>query len=347
MTVQLVISSSPGERRYARLEDGRVVAIRAARDDGAPYAGAIYLGRVTRLEPGIGAAFVEIGLAQPGFLNLGKHQVGEGEALIVRVKADPQGEKGARLALDVPKDLVLPPEAKPPMRLMAPDDPLAELQARGKADEILESKPASAQDPFETSGAAEALDEALSPLVRLPSGGRLLIERTAALIAIDVDSGAQKGPDAKFQANREAALAVARQIRLRNLAGRILVDFAGLPRKRLGRILDLLKDEASRDETPLHIGGITPLGLVELSRERRTPSLADLFQGPEAMAYEGLRRALALVKSSPAARPRLAAPGPVLDLLKGRLAAALMTAEARLGHAITLEINDKLEVSSP
>ncbi|MDK9721371.1 MAG: ribonuclease E/G [Rhodospirillales bacterium] len=347
MTTQIVISSSPGERRYARIEEGRVVAIRAARDDGAPYVGAVYLGRVTRLEPGIGAAFVEIGLAQPGFLNLGKHQVGEGEAVIVRVKADPQGEKGARLSLEVPKDLVAPQGAMPPMRLLAPANPLAELQARGQADEILESKPASAQDPFETSGAAEALEEALSPLVRLPSGGRLLIERTAALTAIDVDSGAQKGPDAKFQANREAALAVAGQIRLRNLAGRILVDFAGLPRKRLGRILEVLKAEAARDETPLHIGGITPLGLVELSRERRTPSLADLFQGPEAMAYEGLRRALALVRANPAARPRLAAPGPVLDLLKGRLATVLKTAEARLGHPIALEMNDKLEVSSP
>lgn len=346
MTVQLVISSSPGERRYARIEDGRVVAIRAARDDGAPHVGAVYLGRVTRLEPGIGAAFVEIGLSQPGFLNLGKHRVSEGEAVIVRIKADPQGEKGARLSLDVARDLVLPQGAKPPMRLAPPSDPLDELQAKGKADEILESQPASGRDPFETFGAAEALEEALSLLVQLPSGGRLLIERTAALWAIDVDSGAQKGPDAKFQANREAALAVARQIRLRNLSGRILVDFAGLPRKRLGKILEILKAEAARDETPLHIGGITPLGLVELSRERRSPCLADLFQGPEAMALEGVRRALALVRANPAVRPRLAAPGPVLDLLKGRLSASLKGAETRLGHPIILEISDKLEVFS-
>ncbi|MBF0268906.1 MAG: ribonuclease E/G [Alphaproteobacteria bacterium] len=344
MTTQLVVSVSPGERRYARIEDGRVVAIRAARDQGAPYLGAIYLGRVVRLEPGIGGAFVEIGLSRPGFLNLGKRRLGEGDAVAVCVKADPYGEKGARLSLDVPQGLEIPEGAKPPLRLQAPADPLSELQARGKADEILENKPGSAQDPFETSGAAEALDEALSPLVRLPSGGRLLIERTAALWAVDVDTGAQKGPDARFRANQEAAIEIARQIRLRNLGGRILVDFAGLPRNRLGKIVGLLKDELARDETKVHLGGTTPLGLVELARERRSACLADLFLGPEALACAGLRAALSLVRANPAARPRLILPPAAVDLLRGGMNQALAMAEERLGHAIILESGEKLEV---
>ncbi|TAN47738.1 MAG: ribonuclease G [Rhodospirillales bacterium] len=344
MSVQIVISVSPGERRYARIEDGRVVAIRCARDLGGPYAGAVFLGRVVRLEPGIGGAFVDIGLAQPGFLNLGKRRLSEGEAVQVRVKADPQAEKGARLSLDVPKDMAVPPGAKPPLCLLAAEDPLAALQTRGKADEILEASPAASKDPFDTSGASEALEETLSPLVPLPSGGRLLIERTAAFWAVDVDTGAQKGPDARFRANLEAARVAAAQIRLRNLGGRILIDFAGLPRQRLGKIVLLLKEELARDEVPVHLGGVTPLGLVELARERRTPCLADLFTGAEAMAYEGLRRALALVRSKPSAQPRLMAPGQAIELLKGPLAAVLTLAEGRLGHALVLETGEKLEI---
>ncbi|CAA6604089.1 putative Ribonuclease G and E [Rhodospirillaceae bacterium LM-1] len=343
MTVQLVVSASPGERRFARIEDGRVAAIRVARDQGAPYLGAVYLGRVVRLEPGIGGAFVEIGLSKPGFLNLGKRRLGEGDAVAVCVKADPYGEKGARLSLDVPQGLEISEGAKPPLRLLPPADPLIQLQAKGAVDEIVENRPGFAQDPFETSGAAEALEEALSPLVRLPSGGRLLIERTAALWAVDVDTGAQKGPDARFRANQEAAVELARQLRLRNLGGRILVDFAGLPRNRLGKIVSLLKDELARDEMKVHLGGATPLGLVELARERGSACLADLFLGPEAVACAGLRAALSLARANPAARPRLILPMAAIDLLKGAMNPALALAEERLGHVIVLESGDKLE----
>ncbi|MBF0167892.1 MAG: ribonuclease E/G [Alphaproteobacteria bacterium] len=344
MTVQILLSSSPGESRFARIEDGQVVAIRVQRDSGGPFVGAVYLGRVVRLESGIGGAFVEIGLEQPGFLNLGKRRLAEGEACLVRVKADPYGGKGARLSLDVPKELAIPPGAKPPMRLVAPDNPLAELQTRGVADEIIEASLAAKDDPFDRLGAAEALEEAQSPLVPLPSGGRLLIERTSALWAIDVDTGAQKGPDAKFRANLEAAGAAARQIRLRNLGGRILIDFAGLPRNRLGKVLVVLKDALHKDEVPVHLGGITPLGLVELARERRSACLADLFASPEALAYEGVRKALALVRATPSARPRLLLPAQVMALLKGPLAGVLGETETRLGHPLTLEIGEKLEI---
>lgn len=345
MPTLLVISSSPGERRYARIEDGRVVAIRVARDFGPPYVGAVYLGRVAKVDSGLRAAFVDIGLEQPGFLNLGKRDLSEGATLAVRVKADPVAEKGARLGFDLPRDLDVPKDAKPPLRLSAPYDPLVELQLRGQADDIVENKPGR-PDPFEESGAAEALEEALSSLVRLPSGGRLMIERTAALWAIDVDTGAQKGPDARFRANQEAAVEIARQIRLRNLGGRILVDFAGLPRNRLGRVVALLKDALSGDETPVHVGGITPLGLVELARERRMAPLSELFSGPLAVGLEGLRKALALVRTSPGARPGLILPQAAIALLKGPLSLALQEAENRLGHAIALEVGDKLEVTN-
>lgn len=343
MTVQLVVSASPGERRYARIEDGRTVAVRARRDGGPPYVGAVYLGRVVRVDPGIKAAFVEIGLAKPAFLNLGKRQISEGAALAVRVKADPFAEKGARLSLDLPKDLAVPEGAKPPLLLLPPADPLDEIKRPDEAAETIENRPGQA-DPFDALGVSEALEEALSPLVRLPSGGRLMIERTAALWAVDVDTGGQKGADSAFRANQEAAVELARQIRLRNMGGRILADFAGLPRHRLGRIASLLKDELGKDEVPVHLGGITPLGLVEMVRERRSAALDELFSGPRARALTGLRQALALVRSQPAARPRLILDKAAVGLLTGELAVAREEAEKRLGHAIALEIGDKLEV---
>jgi Ribonuclease G/E len=346
MTVRIVISTWPGERRFARIAGGRVAAIRVMRDHGGPYVGAVYLGRVLKVDPGIRAAFVDIGLEQPGFLNLGKKNVTEGQAVAVLVKADPQAEKGARLSLDLPKDLMttVPEGSKPPLLLRPVADPLVELESKGPADEILENKPGQADDPFDSLGAAEALEAALCPLVGLPSGGRLMIERTAALWAVDVDTGAQKGPDGRFRANQEAALALARQIRLRNLGGRILVDFAGLARTRLDRVVATLKAELAQDEVPVHVGGVTPLGLVELVRERRTPCLADLFQSPQALACEGLRQALGLVRATPRARPRLRLPRAAFDLLKGPMLGALRGAEQRLGLPITLEIGEKLEV---
>jgi ribonuclease G len=113
----------------------------------------------------------------------------------------------------------------------------------------------------------------LRPYVILPSGGTLIIQETALGTMIDVNSGAARNI---ANVNNEAAAEIARQIRLRNIGGIILVDFAGTQstdeQKRLSIALHKAFDD---DPCTVELHGITKLGLYEISRHRRTPTLMD------------------------------------------------------------------------
>ncbi|MFO1120214.1 MAG: DNA gyrase inhibitor YacG [Rhodospirillales bacterium] len=133
------------------------------------------------------------------------------------------------------------------------------------------------QPLFAAEGIDEAIEAALSAQVPLPSGGRLTIEETEALVAIDVDSGATPAPSPRAAAlacDLEAAAEIGRHIRLRDLAGTIVIDFVPLRRPaERERVFRALQDALEGDDRRLRIGGWTRLGLLELVRERRGPSL--------------------------------------------------------------------------
>jgi ribonuclease E/ribonuclease G len=130
---------------------------------------------------------------------------------------------------------------------------------------------------FDQTGVAEALETALGPEVPLPGGGRLLIESTAACVAIDVDGGGRS----PLEANLGAVGEIARQVRLRNLGGTIVVDFVDLPHKHeRQRLEDALKKAFRHDPAPLDIHPMSPLGIVQISRARRGQPLADRFRAP-------------------------------------------------------------------
>ncbi len=130
--------------------------------------------------------------------------------------------------------------------------------------------------PFAGMGLEDAWQEAFEPLVRLPSGGELVIEPTQALVAIDVNAGnAGQGP---LHVNLEAAAAAAREIRLRNLSGQAVVDFISLSRgEDRNQVLRRLRERCAADRS-VYVHGYSKLGLVELTRRRRRRSL------PEAQA---------------------------------------------------------------
>jgi ribonuclease E len=124
------------------------------------------------------------------------------------------------------------------------------------------------------------LDAMLSPTVQLRSGGYLVINQTEALVAIDVNSGRstrERGiEETALKTNLEAADEVARQLRLRDLAGLIVIDFIDMESRRNNaavekRMKDALKDDRAR----IQIGAISSFGLMELSRQRLRPSLAE------------------------------------------------------------------------
>lgn len=126
------------------------------------------------------------------------------------------------------------------------------------------------------------IDEALAGEAVLPSGAALHFAETRAMTVIDVDSGEARleGVGAKaersfLRVNLEAAQEVARQIRLRNLGGIIVVDFIDLRARELRhQVVDALRAAVAGDPQPMWVGGMSRLGLVELTRQRRGPTLA-------------------------------------------------------------------------
>lgn len=132
--------------------------------------------------------------------------------------------------------------------------------------------------PFEEYGVDEVIGEALEKTVVLKHGGRVTIEETKACVAIDVDSGKDNGGGALNRLNEEAAYEIAKQIRLRNLAGKIVVDFAGHSEYRyIKPLLEILEKELNKDMTKSRVIGLSHGGLVEIIRVRKRPTLQELM----------------------------------------------------------------------
>ena len=133
-------------------------------------------------------------------------------------------------------------------------------------------------DAVKSYGIDEAVIEALQKEVKLKSGGRVYIEETKAFVAIDVDTGDDRGAGSISHVNEEAAIEIARQIRLRNLSGKIIIDFAGSSEYRYMKpVLEILDKELMKDNTRCHVVGLSRGGNVELIRVRRRPSLSDIM----------------------------------------------------------------------
>jgi ribonuclease E len=124
------------------------------------------------------------------------------------------------------------------------------------------------------------IESAFSHLVTLPSGGSIVIDHTEALVSIDINSArATKGGDIEATAlstNSEAAEEIARQLRLRDLGGLIVIDFIDMgPQKNQRDVENRLRDAVRQDRARVQIGKISRFGLLEMSRQRLRPSLGE------------------------------------------------------------------------
>jgi ribonuclease E len=129
-------------------------------------------------------------------------------------------------------------------------------------------------------GVENKLANMYEPTARLRSGGYLVINSTEALISIDVNSGRSTGErnieETAKKTNLEAAEEVARQLRLRDLAGLIVIDFIDMNESRNRRAVErALKDALKADRAKIQIGRISPFGLLEMSRQRLRPSISE------------------------------------------------------------------------
>ena len=230
-------------------------------------------------------------------------------------------------------------------------DPAALVRARGYLAEWrpslldrLEHLP----DAFAASGAGEQLAAALEPVVELAGGGRLIIQATAALTAIDVDGGGRR----PLEVDLEAAAEIARQLRLRRLGGTIVVDFVDLAAKRdRARLLATLRAALADDPAPVRVWPMSPLGLVELSRKRSGPSLAEqLGRSCPCCAGSGLlpgvrRRSEELMRDLAGRPPGRVSAAVAPDLhayLTGAAATAWKTFAERQGRAPALQVDASL-----
>lgn len=149
-------------------------------------------------------------------------------------------------------------------------------------DLVTKISPVELDDPhaelalFDERDLISKIEDLFQPYTVLKRGGNIIIQETAALTAIDVNRGADDRP--KLDMNLEAATEIGRQLRLRNLGGIIIVDFLKLSGKKEQKtLLEALQTIFEKDPCTVQLHGITGLGLVEITRKRRTPALQERF----------------------------------------------------------------------
>ena len=208
---------------------------------------------------------------------------------------------------------------------------------------------------FEMLGVEEAIEQALAPRVGLPSGGCIVIESTEALTAIDVNSGSLAAtggpPESALRTNLEAAAEVARQVRLRNLAGLIVIDFISMESDDAWQqVLTALADGIASDRNRVQIMGRTNAGLVEITRRRQRIPLAEAL-GERCGACRGtgrvptagtiaratLRRVRREARNGPAGALIITAAPEVLAAIEAACAGGVAGLGATLGRNIVLD----------
>lgn len=209
---------------------------------------------------------------------------------------------------------------------------------------------------FDTANVDEEINRALSRRVDLKSGGYLIIDQTEALTTVDVNTGGFVGgrnfDDTIFKTNLEAAVAVARQLRLRNLGGIIILDFIDMDdAEHRTAVLAELNKALSKDRTRMTVSGFSQLGLVEMTRKRTRDSLAHqlcetcptcLSRGhvrtPRTLCYEILREILRESRQFNPKEFRVLASQAVVDLFLEEESAHLAMLGDFIGKPITLEV---------
>lgn len=240
----IVTPGAPGVNVSRRLRDEDLRDVLIAMGEAALAAGADAPGLIFRSAAG-SADTDEIETELSELLNLAR-----------AVMADAEG--GAELLLDAPGA-----------------HEAAFLDWADPAPDAVEDKPTALED----SGALAAIEALLIPRVSLVAGASMEIEPTRALIAVDVNTGADTSPAAALKANIAAARALPRQLRLRGLGGQVIVDFAPMPKRDRGTVEQVLRAAFKAEGTETTLIGWTAMGLYEISRKRDRMPLSRILEG--------------------------------------------------------------------
>ncbi len=204
------------------------------------------------------------------------------------------------------------------------------------------------------------LEAVLSPTVQLRSGGYLVINQTEALVAIDVNSGRSTRErdieDTALRTNLEAAEEAARQLRLRDLAGLIVIDFIDMEQRRHNlQVERRLKEALHQDRARIQVGAISHFGLLEMSRQRLRPSLTETslvtcphcgglghVRSTESAAIHVLRAVEEEGAKRRAAEIAVHAAAPVVLYVLNNKRTLLSEIEARFGMRVAFQIDPSL-----
>ena len=208
---------------------------------------------------------------------------------------------------------------------------------------------------FDLYGIEEEIRKALERNVQLKSGGYLIIDQTEAMTTIDVNTGAYVGhrnlEETVLKTNLEAAQTIARQLRLRNLGGIIIIDFIDMNdahHKQL--VLQALQQALAKDRAKTQVTEISALGLVEMTRKRTRESLEHILcmpcptcqgraslKSPETVCYEIFRELLREARRFDAKELRVLASQEVIGLLLDEESSSLAELEGQIGKPVRLQ----------
>jgi ribonuclease G len=201
----------------------------------------------------------------------------------------------------------------------------------------------------------QEIERALARRVDLKSGGYLVVDQTEALTTIDVNTGGYVGArnfdDTIFKTNLESALAIARQLRLRNLGGIIIIDFIDMTREdHQQAVLQELRKQLAKDRTKITVSGFTQLGLVEMTRKRTRESLSHVLcqpcptcggrgqvKTPRSVCYDILREILREARQFNPKEFRVIASPAVVELLLDEESPHLAGLSDFIGKPISLQ----------
>jgi ribonuclease G len=209
---------------------------------------------------------------------------------------------------------------------------------------------------FDLYGVEDEIERALARRVDLKSGGYLIIDQTEALTTIDVNTGGFVGgrsfDDTIFKTNLEAAQVIARQLRLRNLGGIIIIDFIDMDsEEHRNAVLNEFRKALARDRTRMTVNGFTQLGLVEMTRKRTRESLAHVLCEPcpvcqgrgelktaQTVCYEISRELLREARQFSAREFRILASQQVIDMFLDEESQSLATLSDFIGKPVSLQV---------
>jgi len=208
---------------------------------------------------------------------------------------------------------------------------------------------------FEIYGVEEEIQRALERKVQLKSGGYLIIDQTEAMTTIDVNTGAFVGnrnlEETIFKTNLEAAQAIARQLKLRNLGGIIIIDFIDMTEgEHRRKVLGALEKALENDHARTQVCNVSSLGLVEMTRKRTRESLEHVLcevcptcagrgsiKSPETVCYEIFREILREARQFDARQLMVLASQEVVDMLLDEESTSLAELEAFIGIPTRLQ----------